>query len=384
MKRRKKREAAPGAEAGPAAAQLRNWEKHPFGMLGEYVPLRNGEARLYRAVREAVPVVDAAIYKLIRMAGGVTAACEDKRAERELGACLRTVPAGRGQHGLNAFLDSYLDSLLTCGRAVGEIVPAAGNREIAALLCGRVEDIEIREGENPLTFSVWGPDESGRMAALPYQDLILFTPLNPEAENPYGVSLLRSLPFLADILMKIYHTIGVNWERCGNLRFAVTCQGGEGAAERGKLLAGEWSRAMRETRGGSVRDFVAAGDVDIRVIGADAPVLDSQTPVRQILEQIVAKTGIPPFMLGLSWNSTERMSSQQADMLTTEVTALRRTLTPAVERICRLWLRMKGYHCGFQAVWDDINLQDQVEEARAELYREQARKLRIENDAAEA
>ena len=382
MKRGKNR--VPAAEVRAQTAQLRNWERHPFGTLGEYVPLRRGEARLYRAVREAVPVVDAAVYKLIRMAGGVTAACEDKGAERELGEFLRTVPAGRGQFGLNAFLDCYLDSLLTCGRAVGEIVPAAGNREIAALLCGRVEDIEIREGENPLDFSVWGPGESGRMERLPYQDLILFTPLNPEAENPYGVSLLRSLPFLADILMKIYHTVGVNWERCGNLRFAVTCQGGQGAAERGKLLAGEWSRAMRESRGGSVRDFVAAGDVNIRVIGADAPVLDSQVPVRQILEQIVAKTGIPPFMLGLTWNSTERMSSQQADMLTTEVTALRRTLTPAVERICRLWLRMNGYACGFQVVWDDINLQDQVEEARAALYREQARKLRIENDAAEA
>lgn len=67
MNWRKKRESA--AETRPAAVQLRNWEKHPFGMLGEYVPLRNGEARLYRVVREAVPVVDAAIYKLIRMAG---------------------------------------------------------------------------------------------------------------------------------------------------------------------------------------------------------------------------------------------------------------------------------------------------------------------------
>ena len=383
MKRPKKRGGAP-AEERPAAVQLRNRERHPFGPLGEYVPLRTGETRLYRAVREAVPLVDAAVYKLIRMTGGVTASCGDKEAERRLGEFLRTVPAGRGQYGLNAFLECYLDSLLTCGRAVGEIVPAAGNRGISALLCGRVEDIEIREGTSPLDFTIWGPDEGGRMAELPYQDLILFTPLNPEAENPYGVSLLRSLPFLADILMKIYNTVGVNWERCGNLRFAVTCPGGEGAAERGKLLAGEWSRAMRETRGGSVRDFVAAGDVDIRVIGADAPVLDSQVPVRQILEQIVAKTGIPPFMLGLSWNSTERMSSQQADMLTTEVTALRRTLTPVVERVCRTWLRMRGYSCGFRAEWDDINLQDEVEEARAELYREQARKLRIENDRAEA
>ena len=55
-----------------------------------------------------------------------------------------------------------------------------------------------------------------------------------------------------------------------------------------------------------------------------------------------------------------------------------------MERVCRLWLRMHGYGCGFSVVWDDINLQDQVEEARAALYREQARRLRIENDAAEA
>ena len=373
-------------EKEPAApvVQIRDGTRHPFGMLGEYVPLRNGEVRLYKAVREAVPVVDAAIYKLLRMAGGVTVTCGDKRAETALKEFLRTVPVGRGQFGINSFLDCYLDSLLTCGRAVGEIVPAVGNRDIAALVCGRVEDIEIKEGQHPLAFSIWGPDETGKMAELPYQELLLFTPLNPETDNPYGVSLLRSLPFLTDILMKIYHAIGVNWERCGNVRFAVTCRGGDGtgAAERGRILAEEWSRAMRD--GDTVRDFVAVGDVDIRVIGGDAPILDSQVPVRQVMEQIVAKTGIPPFMLGLSWNSTERMSAQQADMLTTEITAIRRTLTPTVERVCRLWLRMHGFTCGFEVIWDDINLQDQVEEAKAALYREQARKLKMENDRAEA
>ena len=373
-------------EKEPAApvVQIRDGTRHPFGMLGEYVPLRNGAVRLYKAVREAVPVVDAAIYKLIRMAGGVTVTCGDKRAETALKEFLRTVPVGRGQFGINRFLDCYLDSLLTCGRAVGEIVPAVGNRDIAALVCGRVEDIEIKEGQHPLAFSIWGPDETGKMAELPYQELLLFTPLNPETDNPYGVSLLRSLPFLTDILMKIYHAIGVNWERCGNVRFAVTCRGGDGtgAAERGRILAEEWSRAMRD--GDTVRDFVAVGDVDIRVIGGDAPILDSQVPVRQVMEQIVAKTGIPPFMLGLSWNSTGRMSAQQADMLTTEITAIRRTLTPTVERVCRLWLRMHGFTCGFEVIWDDINLQDQVEEAKAALYREQARKLKMENDRAEA
>jgi len=374
---------------GAAAVQLRDGGRQPFGALERYVPLRGGETGLYRAIREAVPVVDAAVYKLVRLTGGVRAACADGRAQEALEEFLRTVDAGRGQRGVNAFLECYLDSLLTCGRAVGEIVPSGDGREIAALLCGDVAQVEVHEGASPLEFRLCAPDEHGRMRELPRQELLLFTPFNPEAENPYGVSLLRSMPFMAELLLKIYHALGQNWERCGNVRFAVTYrpQDGEldreGAQERAEALAREWSSAMQSTRGGNVRDFVSVGDVTIRAIGADNQVLESEAPVRQIMEQLVAKTGLPPFMLGLNWSSTERMSSQQADMLTTEITALRRTLTPAVERICRLWLRMHGYGCGFAVVWDDINLQDEVEEARAALYREQARRLRIENDKAE-
>jgi len=135
---------------------------------------------------------------------------------------------------------------------------------------------------------------------------------------------------------------------------------------------------MQATRSGSVRDFVAVGDVDIKVIGADSPVLDSQVPVRQILEQLVARTGIPPFMLGLSWSSTERMSTQQADVLTSEITAIRRGLEPALSRVAELWLRLHGYDDRVEILWEDINLQDMVEEARAQLYRAQAQSLKEE------
>ena len=224
---------------------------------------------------------------------------------------------------------------------------------------------------------------------LKHQELLLFTPLNPEAEHPYGVSLLRSMPYLTGLLLKIYDAMGKNWERCGNVRFAVTYKPQDGemdrtaAQERAEQIAEEWSRAMQESGNGSVRDFVSVGDVSIRAIGADNQILDSGTPVRQILEQLVAKTGLPPFLLGLSWSSTERMSAQQADMLTSEITALRRTLTPVVERICTLWLRLNGYGCRAAVDWEDINLQDEVEEAKAALYLQQARKLKIENDGAE-
>ena len=194
--------------------------------------------------------------------------------------------------------------------------------------------------------------------------------------------MLRSMPFLAEILVKIFEAMGKNWERMGNVRFAVVCKGEDGmpVQERCGQVAREWSAAMKAGRDGAVRDFVCAGDVEIRAIGADNQVLDSEVPVRQILEQLVAKTGIPPFLLGLSWSSTERMSAQQADIMTSEIAAVRRGLEPVVERICEFWLRLKGFDDRVDVDWLDVNLQDEEAEARAELYRAQARALEGEKD----
>ena len=372
-----KRKEPPVQTAGAASAQLRDASRHPFSALDGYVPLRHGETAVYRAIREGVPVVDAAICKLVRLCGGVGVACRDRAAQEGLDRFLRTVPTGRGQRGVQSFLDCYLDSLFTCGRAVGEIVPDRTGREVAALLCGNPAQIEIREGATPLDFTLCARGEDGMVRPLPRQELLLFTPFQPEAEAPYGVSLLRSMPFLAEILLKIFQTVGANWERAGAMRFAVVCRGENGAAaqERCDRVAREWSAAMQAGREGSLRDFVVAGDVDIRVIGADGPILDSQVPVRQILEQLVARTGIPPFLLGLSWSTTERMSSQQADILTSEIAAIRRSVEPVVERVCELWLRLHGFDSRVEVAWDEVNLQDEDMAARAELYHAQARSL---------
>ena len=358
-----------------SAAQLRDAGRHPFLQMDGYVPLSRGETALYRAIREAVPVVDAAVCKLVRLCGGVGVTCRDERAQEGMERFLRTVPVGRGQRGIQSFLDQYLDAMLVCGRGVGEIVPSRDGRAIAALLCADPDRVAIREGDSPLDVTLCARDSDGTIRELPRQELLLFTPFQPEAGSPYGVSMMRSMPFLAETLMKIFQAVGKNWERMGNLRFAVVCkgEGGGSAQERCTQVAREWSAAMQAGRDGAVRDFVAAGDVDIRVIGADNQILDSEVPVRQILEQLVAKTGIPPFLLGLSWSSTERMSSQQADIMTSEIAAIRRSLEPVVERICELWLRLGGYDDRITIDWADVNLQDEESEARAALYRAQAR-----------
>ena len=374
MKRKKK-------ETGAVAAvcQLRSGQQHPFGAIRNFTPLGGGEERVYQQMREAIPVLDAAVNKLVRLCGGFQVRCPGAQAQHRLEQFLRTVPCGRGQTGMDSFLSAYLDSLLTYGRAVGEMVVSGG--KLLAVCWGDVTKLEVQEGEDPLETVLWGMDDRGRMQPLPYQHLLLFTTLHPEPEHPYGVSLFRGMPFLADVLMKIYHTVGTNWERAGNIRYSVVCKGGEeldGAAvqERGTQMAQEWARAMEDCKNGTVRDFVAVGDVEIKVIGSEAPILDSQVPVRQILEQLVAKTGLPPFLLGLSWSSTERMSAQQADLLTSELWALRRTVEPVIRKVCRMYLALEGLDDRFEILWDEISLQDTAEEAKAALYRAQAEQCR--------
>ena len=372
--RKSKRPAALGG------AQIRRGAQHPFALLENYAPMGEGNIAVYREIREALPIVDAAIGKLIRLCGGFRIASGDAAAARMLNRFAVTVPTGRGQYGLQAFLDSYLNSMLTYGMAVGEIIPRS-DREIAAVICGNVEDVCIREGKSPMEFEICAFD-GAELKPLPRQNLLLFTPFNPETEHPYGVSLMRSMPFLAKTLMKIYESIGTNFERCGNLHYAVTYRpGGDvldkaNAAERVQKIADEWSHAMQSTKNGNIRDFVALGDVDIKTIGADCEMPDTATPVREMLEQIVSKTGVPPFLLGLSWSSTERMSAQQTDILTSEITAIRRSLDVVLRRVCDLQLAMWALDADYEIVWDDIDLQDQVEEAKARWYDAQAEALK--------
>ena len=84
-------------------------------------------------------------------------------------------------------------------------------------------------------------------------------------------------------------------------------------------------------------------------------------------------------MLGLSWSSTERMSAQQADALTSELWAYRRILTPVAEKICNMYLALLGLDATASIEWDEITLQDETEQARAKLMNAQAKQ--IENES---
>ena len=366
------------AQKKAQSVQTASENAHPFDAWMGYQPLATPDCALYDAMREAVPVIDAALDKIVRLTGGFYVLCSDKSRQYELDAFVNNVRVGPCSFGLHQFIGVYLSSLLTYGNAVGEIVLTQDGRGVLALYNARLSDVHVRQGKTPLDVEICASRDGIKFAPVPYPELVLFTPLMPPAGEVRGVPLLRSLPFVTGILLKIFHSTGVNFQRVANLRYAVTYRPGASGVDRAHAkdiadgIAREWSSAMDSAQSGVIRDFVAVGDVDIKVIGADNQMLDTEIPVRQMLEQIVAKLGIPPFMLGLHWSSTERMSAQQADILTSELESYRRLLDTVVLRICGLWMRLRGYSSDLHVEWDTINLQDQVEEANARLLNARA------------
>lgn len=350
---------------------------HPFYHLNAYMPLTAPDMQLYKSLREAVPIIDASIFKLIRLLGTFEVVTHDKAAQKELNSFLSSVSVDSEREGIDAFIATYFEQLLTYGTAIGEMV--VSNGRFSYLHNADLKTVSLSHGKSELDVVVSADNGFGRFLPVKYPSLILTSVHNPEPGKVYGNSILKGLPFVSDILLKIYNTIGVNWERVGNVRYSVTYKPqGDSldkayAAERAKQVAAEWSKAMNSS--GSVKDFVAVGDVEIKAIGADNQILDSNVPARQMLEQIVAKLGIPPFLLGLSWSTTERMSYQQADILTSEIDAYRREITPVIRKICSLWLRLNGYSCGFDIQWDNVTLQDITEMAKSELYKAQTQKI---------
>lgn len=366
-----KRKSGKAAGTAAAAVQTSAFSNHPFVNLGGFMNLGLNN-RVYKSLRENVPVIDAAVLKIIRLINDFEFETGNDHTDAQMNKFFEGICVGGNQTGISAFVSTYLSDLLTYGSAAGEMI--ADDSGFYALYNGELSALEVKRAQNNLDIEFYN---SGKK--LPRQDLILFSALNPEPGSILGTSLLRGLPFISDVLLTIYNTIGENWEHAGNLRYAVTYKPADGdtdagvARDRASQICRAWQDAMSSKD--TVKDFVAVGDVSVKVIGADNNVLSSEIPVRQLMEQIVAKTGLPPYMLGFSWSTTERMSQQQADMLTTELEAYRKIITPVLMKIAAKYMEVNSLYLPVKIKWADITLQDETEHAKARLYNAQADKL---------
>lgn len=343
---------------------------------------------LFESIRDSIPLIDAAIEKIKHLIGGFKFTCSNVEAEKFLNEFCENIKVGCSLKGLYNFIYSYLDNLLMYGNSVGEIV-FDENFNVIALYNANLNDIVLKQ-RNDLEVAVCAKNEQGTLTSPIDSKKILFTALNPPPGKIKGRSVLQSLPFVSQILLKIYNAIGENFDRVGNIRFAVTYKPGDNeldqayAKERAQLIAKEWAKGMAASKHGQIQDFITVGDVNIKAIGADNQLLECQVPARQMVEQIIARLSIPPFMLGLSWSTTERMSEQQAKFLARELEYYRRLLNPTILKIANTILKTNGFIEEKPKIkWDILNFNDQINAAKTRLFNAQAARIELENQQLE-
>lgn len=375
---RKNRRAEHNAQSTPPVQTVSRDKAHGAFSFAGFEAQTKAERELYVSLRNSVPIIDAAISKIVRLIGRFTIETADARCQSIADSFVEGVLTNGSGNGLNGFIYTYFDSLLTCGEAVGEMIPDRGLNGIAALYNASLDDVVITADKSPLNLTVCVRD-GAKTAPVRFKERVFATLLNPKPGTIRGTSILSGLPFVSSVLLRIFESIKTNWERAGDIRFAVTCNTPPGGQvmtkENAKLIADEWKKAMRSD---SVCDFVSAGDVSIKVIGAENMMPDCDVPIRHILEQIIAKLGVPPFLLGITWSSTERMSVQQADILTSELEHYRTAVEPVIRKIVGTHLRLCGFGCPFKICWNDINLQDAVELSQARLNNATAAQIEAE------
>ena len=174
---------------------------------------------LYDALRESVPVIDAAIGRLVRLTLGFTAHCAGAAADRALQDFLVSVPLCGCGCGVQAFLSTYLDCLLTYGTAVGEIVVQDG--KVAGLYNAPLANVELRYASDGFSAEVLAG--GAVKTPVPYPELLLLCALRPAPNALYGTSLLHGLPFVSSVLLKIFRATGENWDRRRTARNSLLC-----------------------------------------------------------------------------------------------------------------------------------------------------------------
>lgn len=344
----------------------------------------NTKYSLFRLLRDNIPAVDAALQTYCALVGSLEVTA-DEPLKTEIETFLNCVKVGHFGRGFKRFQDQMVSSKLLYGKGVGEIVPNNSGSDLYALTAIDPETVEFKPVAGAsLELTVVQQQGAGKSVDL--DPLFTIVSTHGGEADPHGISMLRSVPFVGEILLLIEEATKASWERYGCPVYHVHMTLPEGFADpsgtkTAALMTGvqtTWNEALRARKSGNVRDFFTASteDAKVGVIGAGQAVLDLQAPYRAFAEQVCAATHLPPWMLGFTWSTTERLSSNQADLLVSLVRGVAGEWLPHAERIVRLWCDMTGRQGDFELAQAPMSLQDAAETARADLLAAQALTVR--------
>ena len=311
----------------------------------EFVPLPNATPffmlQVYRFLRDAIPDVSDAVWTWKRLcqtgydieildASSDVAKRRARRLLRELDQRVNS-----GDRGMDGLLEVFYTSLFTYGAAALEIVPTQSRESIHDVVPVDVWTVRFRR-EN----GVLQPYQlhEGEVIRLP-RERFIYIGLDRDGTNPYGRSMLRSIPFVVKIQQRILEDMAKATHNAGWAKLHVRYT--PEPRERGE--SGEAYAARIDKNFSELRERLDGLEVDQNLVTYDNVAVDlvrgDQRSVvfyenhKAVEEQVITGTHLMPILLGRNYGTTETYGTAQFEIVNRQVESVNRSVKRILERL---------------------------------------------------
>ncbi len=296
---------------------------------------------VYRFLRDAIPDISDAVWTWKRLCQTgydieilePSSEVAKRRAER----LLRDLDArvNSGDRGMDGLLDIFLTSLFTYGAAALEIVLTQSRESVFDVVPVDVWTLRFRRENGGLQAYQL---HEGDTIKLP-MDRFVYVGLDRDGTNPYGRSMLRSIPFVVKIQQRLLEDMAKATHNAGWAKLHVKYtpearQRGESSEAHAQRVEGTFNQ-LRERLNGLEADqnVVTYDNVSMDVVRGDQSSQVFYANHKAIEEQVITGMHLMPILLGRNYGTTETYGTAQFEIINRHVEAVNRSIKRLLERL---------------------------------------------------
>ena len=299
--------------------------------------------KVYRFLRDAIPDISDAVWTWKRLCQtgyeveilDASSELTRERACKMLRDLDTRVNADGG--GMDGLLDIFYASLFTYGAAALEIVLSRSRESIQDIV--PVDVWTVRFKRDPKTGKAL-PCQVHSGEETPIKpELFFYLGTDRDGTNPYGRSMLRSIPFVVKIQQRLLEDMAKATHNAGWSKLHVKYKPGE-------RFRGESMEDYQARIGGNfekLRDSVSKLKTDQNLVTYDNVEVDVITGSQRsavfyqnhkaVEEQVITGMHLMPILVGRNYGTTETYGTAQYEIINRQVASVNRAVKRLLERL---------------------------------------------------
>ncbi len=297
--------------------------------------------KVFRFLRDAIPDISDAVWTWKRLCQtgfdveilDASSEVSKRRAERLIAELNQRV--NTGDRGMDGLLDVFYASLFTYGAAALEIVPTKSRESIHDVVPIDVWTIRFRRENGALqAYQV----HEGEEIRLPMERFI-YVGMDRDGTNPYGRSMLRSIPFVVKIQQRLIEdmakaTHNAGWPKLHIKYTPEERQRGESPEAYETRIASAFEDLGKRVKGLAVdQNFVTYSNVAVDLVHGSQQSQVFYENHKAIEEQVITGMHLMPILLGRNYGTTETYGTAQFEIINRQVEAVNRSVKRILERL---------------------------------------------------